>query len=776
MKYSPPRHTHAASTGSGPLNDCAPGTAAGQPSPSGRAASAAIRVGLTVVSLAVSHALFAESAQPGSTITLEPMTVVGQTGVSRAEALRQGFANAPGATAVVGAEDIAGIPAPNFADAMIGVPGVVIQEFFGGNDQPRFQIRGSGLQQSPTERGLLVLQNGMPVNRADGSYVAGLAAPGLAEAIEVWRGPSAHRLGASVLGGAVNFISPTGSSAPGSAISFGGGSFGQRSVSAQTSFLGDDIDGLVQFEWDSADGYRDENNDSRRGVLAGNLEIAHGDGVATQLFLSYTDLKFEVPGPITKDALKRDPESVHAGPTIVMGSPINPGPNVPRDEPRRATTQVLAGGRTTIDRTQHVYDVGVSVSQTDDSFRFPIPSSERVTDGIDGTLSARYAYLPDYVAGLPMLEATLLYAVGEADRENYHNTNGKRGPQFGKSDLSSYTLSPYLGFNIPLSDQWYLSPSVSYTWASRENDDRWTDSTRPTVGYNPVTGARLPDGTVPAQDTSYDRDFDGWSGALALTWKPVPTQTAWVSIAHSFEPPTHDDLIAPVNGTPNSGPGRPNPPVPTSTAAMFTTPDLKAQTSDTLEIGWRGTHRGIGWDVTAYHSWIDDEILSLRDESAAPRASINADETLHTGVELGLSSELTRSLSGRLAWTWQDFRFDDDPVRGDNQLGGSPSHVISGYLTWAPIQSVTLLGTVRWVPDKTPVDNMNTLYADPYTVVDLRADWAVTKDFSVVAEATNVFDETYAASTLVVDQARPDQAAFIAGEGRGFYLGGRMTF
>lgn len=131
---------------------------------------AALGGGLFVVSLIVGQTALAQSAQPGAVLTLDPITAT--AGVDRgtvAEALRERFVQTPGATAVVGAEEIEDIPAPTFAEAMIGVPGVVVQEFFGGNDQPRIQIRGSGLQQNPTERGLLVLRNGMPVNRADGS-------------------------------------------------------------------------------------------------------------------------------------------------------------------------------------------------------------------------------------------------------------------------------------------------------------------------------------------------------------------------------------------------------------------------------------------------------------------------------------------------------------------------------------------------------------------------------------------------------------------------------
>ncbi|WP_416925794.1 TonB-dependent receptor family protein [Tropicimonas sp.] len=714
-------------------------------------------------------------------LELEPITVdAGEDGWSLAEDLRQRIAGTPGGASVVGAADIEAMAAPTFADAMAGVPGVVVQEFFGGNDQPRFQIRGSGMQQSPTERGLLILRNGMPVNRADGSYIAGLAAPGMSEAIEIWRGPAANRLGATVLGGAVNFISPTAATAPGTRLSFGGGSFDRWSASGQTTFSGEKVGGLLQFSWDESDGFRDANDASRRAIVSGNIEIEHGEGMATQLFLSYTDLEFEIPGPLTRHALDNDPESNHPGPTVTPGLPpsvSNPGPNVGRDRPRRESTQFLAGARTTIDRGEHLYDLGLSLSRTEDSFRFPISAGERVTDGTDGVLSARYAFRPDTVAGLPLFEATLLYAAGSAERTYYHNVAGKRGPEFGSNDLNAQTLSAYLGANIPLGETLFVSPSLGYTWAKRKNEDTWGDPTRPTVGFSPLNQQmRLPDGTVPATDAGYDRTYEGWTGALAMTWTPHEDHTLWIAASHSFEPPTHDDLIAPVGGTPFSGPGRPNPGMPTSTAAMFTTPDLKAQEADTIELGWRATWRSLGWDLTAYHSRVKNEILSLRDVTGASRASMNADRTLHTGVELGVNGRFSDTFSGRLAWTWQDFRFDDDPVRGNNRLGGSPRNVITAALAWEPLDVLSVLGTVRWVPDETPVDNMNTLWADPYWVADLRARWLVTDRIALVGEVTNLFDETYASSTLVVDAAQPGQAAFIPGEGRAFYIGAEMTF
>lgn len=740
-----------------------------------RPIAAALLAGGTALSGA---AALAQSAQPGSGSYFDLGTLELDLG-ELAERLRERIAQSGEAASVVGKQDFDRVPSPTVADAVATEPGVIVQEFFGSNDQPRIQIRGSGLQQSPTERGLLVLKNGMPVNRADGSYIVGLAAPGTAEAIEIWRGAAANRLGASVLGGAVNFISPLAATAPGSRLSFNAGSFGQYGVSGQTAFEGENVGTLLQFELSRKDGFRDINNDSRRDFIEANTEIRHRNGATTQLFLSATNLEFDVPGPLTKAALAFDPGQNHAGPVVVgPGVVANPGPNVYRDLPRRSSSQVLAGARTVFDVGDGRFDLGFSLSQTDDSFRFPIAAGERVTNGWDTNLSARYAYQPGTVNGLPKFEVTLNTAFGRADRSYYHNVGGVRGAQFGANDLEASTTSLHVGANLPLSDSLVLSPSLSYTYATRKNTDGWALATRPTVAFNPAAPfAPLPVGSVPTVSNSYDRDYSGWSPRIALTWTPSERQTAWIAYSHGFEPPTHDDLLATTGGTPNSGPGRPNPGAPGLAAPAFVVANLSAQEADTIEIGWRGTAMsGVNWDVTAYHSRISNEILSLRDVTGSPRGSVNADKTIHNGLEAGIGAPLSGSLNGRLAWTWQDFRFDNDPLRGNNRLGGAPRHLINATLAWNATDRLTLFGSARWVPERTPVDNMNTLFADPYVVADLRAEYRLNDTVSFQAGVTNLFDEKYASSTLVVDVARPDQAAFIPGEERAFYFGTTFDF
>lgn len=475
--------------------------------------------------------------------------------------------------------------------------------------------------------------------------------------------------------------------------------------------------------------------------------------------------------------MEADPTQVFTGPTVTAAGAINPGPNVVRDRPRRDASQFLIGSRTTAEFDAHLLDFVVGYTYTDDTFRFPISSGVRTTDGGDFTSVIRYAYKPDETRLLPLFEATAQHSIGSADRENYLNEAGTTGAKFGESELDASTLSLHAGFNIPVAQDFTISPALSYSYATRDNRDIYGLSTRPTIAYNPGNPtARLSDGAVPTTSTSYDRSYDGWSPSLGLTYHPSENHTFFTAVSGSFEPPTHDDLLATVNGTPNSSPGRSNPANASVTSPVFATPDLEAQTATTVEAGWRGRAGVVTWDAVTYYSWVDNELLSLRDTSGAPMGAINADETTHFGVELGLGAQLTDRLAGRLAYTYQDFRFKDDPVRGNNRLAGAPRHLVHALLQLQATEKWTIEAALKWSPEKTPVDNMNTLFADPYAVVDLRTEYRINETFSVFGEITNVFDETYASSTLIVDQARPDQAAFLPGDGRGFYAGIKATF
>lgn len=679
-----------------------------------------------------------------------------------------------GGASVIDTADIAQLANVKLSDALSAAPGVVVQDFFGANDQPRLQIRGSGLQQNPVERGVLFLQDGLPLNRADGSYVVGLVDPRQSAFIEVFRGYTANRLGSTVLGGAVNFVLPEGDAA-GTHAAVEVGEYGHAFASVQTGRAGERWSALAAASHTERDGFRDYNGSDRNNAHLA-FTVDWNETVETRFLGGYVENSFDVAGPLNAAALEADPTQVWTGPEIVGGVPRNPGPNVVRDQPRRDTTLYWIGSRTTASFDRHSVDAAVSHVQSDDSFVFPVPSGERVTDGGDTNLMLRYAYAADNGA-LPLLEMTTHISVGSADRDYYLNAAGQRGALFGTGELEAATYSVNINANIPIAGNFTLSPSLSYAHAERRFDDLYEDATRPTLAFSPMNpDMRLPDGAIATVDYSYDRDYSEISPALALSWSPNERDYLFLAVSHTFEPPSHNDLIATVNGTPNSSAGRPNPGNPGLQAAVFSTPALEAQSGETLEVGWRSQRGELRFDALVYYSWLDNELLNLRDETGASLGAINAGETRHFGIELGASASVTDRLTARLAYVYQDFRFHDDPVRGDNNLAGVPPHVVNIALNYAITPRLALGASSHWLPDATPVDNLNELYNDAYATFDLRAVFRPTDTWSIFLEGRNIADETYASSTLVVDVARPDQAAYLPGDGRAFYAGLSLEF
>lgn len=103
-------------------------------------------------------------------------------------------------------------------------------------------IRGSGLQRTFHGRGLKLMQDGVPVNLADGSFDFQAIEPLAASYVEVYSGMNALRYGASNLGGAINFLSHTGYTGPRLEARYEGGSYDYSRASVSTSNVIGDVD------------------------------------------------------------------------------------------------------------------------------------------------------------------------------------------------------------------------------------------------------------------------------------------------------------------------------------------------------------------------------------------------------------------------------------------------------------------------------------------------------------------------------------------------------
>ncbi len=88
------------------------------------------------------------------------------------------------------------------------MPGVFVQPKWG--EDTRLSIRGSGLSRNFHLRSIQLYMDGIPINTADGYGDFQEIDPTAYRYVEVYKGANALRFGANSLGGAINFVTPTG--------------------------------------------------------------------------------------------------------------------------------------------------------------------------------------------------------------------------------------------------------------------------------------------------------------------------------------------------------------------------------------------------------------------------------------------------------------------------------------------------------------------------------------------------------------------------------------
>src|SRR5690606_35113801 len=106
-------------------------------------------------------------------------------------------------------------------------------------------------------RGVRVLQDGVPINLADGGFDMQALEPTASAYINVWRGANALAYGSSTLGGAIDYVSRTGRDSPGAFARVEVGSWNYLRVTAAAGFHGENADGYASFTQQQQDGFRD---------------------------------------------------------------------------------------------------------------------------------------------------------------------------------------------------------------------------------------------------------------------------------------------------------------------------------------------------------------------------------------------------------------------------------------------------------------------------------------------------------------------------------------
>ena len=149
-----------------------------------------------------------------------------QVHAEKAAALQAERALTPGAVSIVDGETFRERAVNNMSDALRYVSGLWTESTLGG-DAVFLSSRGSNLDATDYDgNGVKLLQDGLPVTTADGNNHNRFIDPLAAQFATVARGANGMSYGASTLGGAIDFVTPTGLDRSGLDARLNGGSHG----------------------------------------------------------------------------------------------------------------------------------------------------------------------------------------------------------------------------------------------------------------------------------------------------------------------------------------------------------------------------------------------------------------------------------------------------------------------------------------------------------------------------------------------------------------------
>ncbi|UCV00941.1 TonB-dependent receptor [Acidovorax radicis] len=649
------------------------------------------------------------------------------------EAERARLARVPGGTNLIEPQQQSRLA--TLRDALDYQPGIVIQDFFGGTDQPRLSIRGSGIQSNPVNRGVLLLQDGLPLNEADGSFIIGLLEPRNAALISARRGANALTPGATTLGGELDFVSLTGAQERGR-VRAETGSYGRQALQASVGGVGERFDSRISASSDRFDGYRHHSASSRDSVQA-NLGFQGDGSFENRTYLSWADLSFQVPSVVPKDRIASNPRGVMGDGATAQDQLLN----VYKRDPRRAADQMRLANRSRWGSDTLRQEVGVYWQDTDDLFNnqtnYTVTHSR--TAGAQWQASGR----PAGEQGAWGWRTGVSWAHSEMQRDLYATSpvNGQRLQRFGSYDLDASNLQALAALDWRVVPDWTVVGSV-----------QWSHLTRDAASRTSAVRA--------------DQDWAFATPKVGVNWAATPTTRLWANLSRSHEAPTFWEIVS-ATVAPNS---------PATAQAELVR--LKMQRATTFELGgagrWGEGAHALNWTAAVYRSVLADELISTTDANGIKVGTYNyAGGTRHQGVELGLSGSQRMgvgALDYRASWTYSDFRFRGGEYAG-KQIAGVPRQLINAEVLYR-IGAWRFGPNVRWMPVSTPTDHANTAGAeqDAYALLGLKLEWR-DGPLALYLQADNVTDRRYASAYAIRNQATAAQPGYLQGLGRSFTAG-----
>ena len=672
------------------------------------------------VTLACQAAAAEAGAAPSGEAAGTPVVIV--TG-SRAE---HDSAEFPAAIDVVGTAQIRDAQMRvNASEALVAVPGLVIQNRQNYAQDLQISSRGFGARSTFGVRGVRLIADGIPATMPDGQGQAATFNLDMAERIEVLRGPFSVIYG-NHSGGVVQLFTREGRGRPALEATVSGGSDGMRKVDlnaqGETGNLGYVLD-ASRFD---TDGYR-AHSAARRDQ--GFAKLSMRPSASSRLTItagSLTQDDTEDPLGVTWTTWQRNPR---AGETDASDTQTPKRTLAERYNTRKSIDHQQAGAtfeqRFGDDRLRAMVYGGnrqvIQYQAFSRAFQAPATHSGGVVDFDRNFYGAGFSWLFVRRLGSGRLGTTVGIDLDRSrdDRKGFENFVGT---QFGvkgalrrdETDVLT-SVDPYVQTEWQ-GGPWVLTAGLRHSRLKVDVDDRFTSNGNDS-------------GTI-----SYGRT----TPVAGVLYKVLPGLNVYASAARGFETPTLNELFYSSGG------------------AGFNF-RLAPANSRHLEVGAKtvlGSDTRI--DMALFQVRTDDELVV--DSSAGGRTSYrNASDTLRRGAEVSLDSTIGAGWSARLALSVLRATYETGfgAVRAGSRLPGVPRASMYGELAWKDDAGRFGAALETVANGKVYAEDTNAERPAPgYALVNLRLQARQEVEgwrFKQFLRLNNVCDRSYIGSVIVGD-------------------------
>lgn len=229
--------------------------------------------------------------------------------------------------------------------------------------------------------------------------------------------------------------------------------------------------------------------------------------------------------------------------------------------------------------------------------------------------------------------------------------------------------------------------------------------------------------------------YSNTSPKLGATYQYLDDHNAYLSYRHAFRAPTVGTLFRP--------------------GLSVGSTDLNPVKSLNQEIGFRGDFaKRFKYEVAYYDMEVRDDIVSIVDGDDLVR--VNAGETSHKGIELGLDMFVSNEWIAGVSFTQTEQRYKDFSYvsRGQelnfagNDVTRAPESLANLRLAYFPKKVEGLRVEIEWDSvGEYFTDETNTQKYDGHELWNLRVNYEMNSRFTMNVRAINITDELYSTFT-----------------------------